>query len=54
MLLGEITHDGQLSGTAYLILAVMFLVIVGGLCWCFYRALRAANKNAGEQRPGEI
>ena len=53
-LLAEITYDGELSAWAYGILAGMFLIIVGGLCWCFYRALIAANKDASEQFPDDV
>ena len=53
-LLSVVEYDGQLSGSAYLILAAMCLLIVGGLSWCLYRALKAANKNAGQQHPDEI
>lgn len=35
--------DGTLSGTAYIILSVSALVIVGGLAWCFWRAMIAAG-----------
>ena len=54
MLLSEVNYDGELSGWAYLILAGMLLLIVGGLSWCFYRVLTAGNKGAGEQLPDEI
>lgn len=53
-MIGEIVYDGQLSGSAYLILGVMLLLIVGGLSWCFYRAVRAASTDAGEQKPDEV
>ncbi|MCP4261407.1 MAG: sodium-dependent transporter [Planctomycetes bacterium] len=42
-----------LSGVSYIILAVVFLIIIGGLGWCFYRAL-AAGKDTGIQHPDEI
>ena len=53
-MLAAVTYDGQLSGTAWVILAAMGLLIVGGLSWCFYRALKAAGKGAAEQHPDEI
>ena len=53
-MLAEMIYDGQLSGTAYLILAFLFLIIVGGLSWCFYRALTAAARNSREQVPDEV
>jgi len=42
-----------LSGVSYIILAVVFLIIIGGLGWSFYRAL-AAGKDTGIQYPDEI
>jgi NSS family neurotransmitter:Na+ symporter len=42
---------GELSGVSYLILAVVLLLIIGGLGWCFYRALAAAGRGGGEQHP---
>ena len=53
ILLAEIEYDGQLSAGAYIILTLMFFLIVGGLPWCFYRAMRATNQDAGEQVPDE-
>ena len=50
-MIADIVYDGALSGQAYLILAGMLILIVGGLSWCFYRAVRAASENAEEQRP---
>jgi len=51
-MLAEIVYDGQLSVTAYTILALIILLLVGGFGWCFYRAIRATN-NEEEQIPGE-
>ncbi len=42
------TPDHQLSQTAYVILAVAFLVIFGGLAWCFWRAMLAAGREDTE------
>ena len=53
-LLAAVEYDGNLSGAAYLILAGVFAIIVGGLSWCFYRALTATNKNAPEQLSDEV
>jgi len=50
-MLSEIVYDGELSGTAYLILSVALLIIIGGLGWCFYRAIKAADRSAGPQLP---
>jgi len=44
----------QLSGFSFVILTVVFLIIIGGLGWCFYKALVAANKDTGIQHPDEI
>jgi hypothetical protein len=46
--------DGQLSATAYVILAVVFLGLVMGLGWCFYRAVRETDKSAEPQLPDEV
>ncbi len=43
----------ELSGVSYLILAVVSLIIIGGLSWCFYRALTAAGRDTGIQHPDE-
>ena len=43
----------KLSGVSYIILSIVFLLIIGGLGWCFYRAMTAAGKDAPEQRPDE-
>jgi len=44
----------KLSGVSYVILFVVFLIIIGGLGWCFYRALAAAGKDTGIQHPDEV
>jgi len=44
----------KLSGVSYIILAVVFLIIIGGLGWCFYKALAAASRDTGIQHPDEI
>jgi len=43
----------KLSGVSYVILAVVLLIIIGGLGWSFYRAL-AAGKDTGIQHPDEV
>ncbi|MBN1457654.1 MAG: sodium-dependent transporter [Sedimentisphaerales bacterium] len=35
----------KLSGVSYVILGVVVLIIVGGLGWCFYRAITLASKD---------
>ena len=44
----------QLSAVSYLILSVVFLLIVGGLGWCFYKALVATSRDTGIQHPYEV
>ena len=44
----------KLSGVSYVILAVVFLIIIGGLGWCFYKALAAAGRDTGIQHPDEV
>ena len=44
----------KLSGTSYIILAAVFLIIIGGLGWCFYKALTAAGAEETIQHPDEI
>ena len=39
----------HLSAVSYVILSVVFLLIIGGLAWCFYRAMAAAGSNAPVQ-----
>jgi NSS family neurotransmitter:Na+ symporter len=43
-----------LSGVSYIILAVVFFIIIGGLGWSFYRALTAAGKDTEVQYPDDI
>jgi len=45
----------ELSGISYIILAVVVLIVVAGLGWCFYRALLAAGAfESGIQHSDEI
>jgi len=53
-LFAEIPYDGELSVQAWLVLAGMILLIVGGLSWCLFRAVTAANKEPEEQIPDEL
>lgn len=53
-IVSKIQYDGQLSGTAYIMLAIAMLIMFGGLGWCFYRAIGSADKQALEQHPDEI
>ena len=52
--LAEIEYDGELSAMAYVILAAVLMGIIGGLGWCFYRAVTAAGKEEGIQHHDEI
>lgn len=38
----------QLGNAAYVVLAVAFLIIFGGLTWCFWKAMQAAGKSDTE------
>jgi hypothetical protein len=53
-LFASIEYDGELSATAYIILAVVLLGIIMGLGWCFYRAITTTNKSVEIQSPDEI
>lgn len=52
----KVVHAPQheLSTISYIILSVVFLLIICGFGWCFYRALSAAGKDTGIQHPDEI
>ena len=41
----------EMTRVSYIVLAGMLALLVIGLGWCFYRALKAAGRNAGEQLP---
>ena len=38
----------ELGNAAYVVLTVAFLIIFGGLTWCFWRAMQAAGKGDTE------
>jgi NSS family neurotransmitter:Na+ symporter len=44
----------ELSGVSYIILAVVSLIIIGGLGWCFYRAIAGATVEEPVQPSEEI
>ena len=48
------TVRDSLSGVSYVILAVVLLIIIGGLGWCFYKALIAVGVSAESQFPDEV
>jgi neurotransmitter:Na+ symporter, NSS family len=39
------TTAEKLSGTSYIILGVVFMLIVAGMSWCFYRAIGKVEQN---------
>jgi len=47
------SHE-QLSAASYLILSIVFLLIIGGLGWCFCRALSVSSENTAIQHPDEV
>lgn len=49
-LLAKVVYDGELSATAYLLLACMGLILIGGFAWCFYKAISATSLDE-EQLP---
>ncbi len=52
-MLAEMVYDGQLSTSAYAVLAFMILFLMGGFSWCFYRAIKATDNSPVEQLPDE-
>jgi len=44
----------HLGGVSYVILSVVFLLIIGGLGWCFYRAIMATANEEPPQQPNEV
>jgi NSS family neurotransmitter:Na+ symporter len=48
-----LTSQRELSGVSYLILSIVLLLIIGGLGWCFYRALTAGREESEIQYPGQ-
>jgi len=49
----ETKYDAELSGTSYVVLGVMLALIVVGLLWCFYRAIKAAGGASPPEQPAE-
>ncbi len=47
-------YDGKLDPIAWIIIGIIFIMIAGGLSWCFYRAITAAKTDYQEQLPDEI
>ena len=48
-----VEHADHLSQTSYIILGVVFVLIVFGLGWCFWKAIGAAAKNEQEEQTQE-
>lgn len=44
----------SMTGVSYIILSIVILIIVVGLGWCFYRAMKASDSGAAIQHSGEI
>jgi hypothetical protein len=43
-----------LTGVSCVIIGAMTLLIIGGLSWCFYKAISAAGRAEPIQLPDEI
>ncbi len=52
--LSKVEYNGELSAVAYIILACAIFIMIGGLGWCFYRALMAGGQEAPQQHPDEV
>jgi len=46
---GGVKHTTELQPAAYIIMAVMLGLLVAGIAFCFYRAIKAAGTTGGEQ-----
>ena len=43
----EFAADGKLNATAYIFLTIGMVMIFGGLVWCFWKAMQAADRGNG-------
>jgi NSS family neurotransmitter:Na+ symporter len=50
----ELPVRHELGGVSYVILAAVFLTMVGGLGWCFYRAMAPVGRPDEAQSPDEV
>ncbi|MBI9017300.1 MAG: hypothetical protein JEZ07_08585 [Phycisphaerae bacterium] len=50
----ERSINGQLDSSAWIVLSSIIFIIVGGLAWCFYRAITAGQNETSEQLPDEV
>ena len=49
-----VTAAHELGGVSYAILIIVLFIIIGGLGWCFYKALTAAGAGDADQHPDEV
>jgi hypothetical protein len=49
----KVAPTEHLSAVSYMILSLVLLLIIGGLGWCFYRAITATSGEAPIQHPDE-
>jgi hypothetical protein len=47
-------QEHELTAYSYGTLAVVFLIIVGGIAWCFYKAILAADINPKPQTDADV
>ena len=47
---GVVKHTTEMNSWAYVIMGVMLAIIIGGLGWCFYRAIKAAGLSQKEEK----
>jgi hypothetical protein len=52
--LASARYDGRLSATAYILLATVLCIILVGLGWAFYRAMKGINLPVEPQQRDEI
>ena len=46
---GSVAHTTEMTPAAYIIMAIMLALLVVGLGWCFYRAIKAAGAATAEE-----
>ncbi|MBN1554563.1 MAG: sodium-dependent transporter [Phycisphaerae bacterium] len=50
----NVRHTTELQTMAYVIMAVMIALLVGGIGWCLYRAVKAAAAEKADEQTAEI
>jgi NSS family neurotransmitter:Na+ symporter len=50
----RVEYDTELQPIAYAIIAVMIVLLAGGIGWCLYRAVKAAAEEKAEEQMAEI